>query len=100
MTGLQPALDLLAEALQQPEQRKQLLWNFREAVWQAPEAPSEQRVAWDILEALAYQLEFYEPCLEWREEDSSYYGDADVEAKIRLALRQLHAPANGPSEYP
>lgn len=99
MTELQAALDLLAEALQQPEHRKQLLWSFREAVWQAPEAPPEQAAAWDSLEDLAYQLEFYEPCLQWREEDSSYYGDAAVEATIRRALDQLHAPVSGPSEY-
>lgn len=45
----------------------------------------------EMLSELAYDLDFYEPNKEWREEGPNYYGDERLEEIIKLALQKLNS---------
>jgi hypothetical protein len=43
----------------------------------------------EMLSALAYDLDFYEPDEALRKQEPSYYGDERLEAEIKSVLRKL-----------
>lgn len=76
-------MDILKKILSDKFNRKQLVMQFQEQIWNGEGEENE------ILLELAYDLDYYEPDDELRKEDPSYYGDARLEEEIRLALQKL-----------
>lgn len=67
--------------------RKRLISDFQESVWRNNDADK-------ILSELAYTLDFYEPDLNLRNEDISYFGDERLEEELKLAMEALKEKAN------
>ena len=89
--SLEILIELLNEALAHPGRRQESIEKFQASMWKKP--PYTAPAAWiqEILGDLAYDLDFYEPDLESRQEDPSYFGDDQAEEKIRSALLKLKA---------
>ncbi len=79
---------ILLETLRYREQRKQLIEEFQKQVWNGTERLAEGPVS-EILEDLAYDLDYYVASPDLRREDSSYYGDERLELEIHTALSRL-----------
>ena len=79
---------LLRSALEEKSRRKALLAEFQRIVWDAP-PDFFIRAEEEIFGDLAYDLDFYEPNVNARQEDESYYGDDRLEEIIEHALREL-----------
>jgi len=79
---------ILLETLRYREQRKQLVEEFQKQVWNGTEQLPEGSIS-EILEDLAYDLDYYVAAPDLRREDSSYYGDERLELEIRTVLSQL-----------
>ena len=87
---LNESINLLLDALNQPSRRSELIKQFQQLVWNIPKSITEVNVwAWDTLQELAYDLDFYEPNAGLRSEDSSYFGDERVEEEIKSTLKKL-----------
>ena len=87
---IRPLVSILLSALHQADKRKQLIAEFQQRVWDAPEDLTATQ-EWEILRDLAYDLDFYEPDAKVRAEDSSFYGDERVEREIKTALKKLES---------
>lgn len=87
---IRPLVAILLSALHQADKRKQLIAEFQQRVWDAPEDLTATQ-EWEILRDLAYDLDFYEPDANVRAEDASYYGDERVEREIKTALKKLES---------
>lgn len=74
-------MEILYKILQNKTSRKELISEFQEMIWNA-------EVKNDLLTQLAYDLDFYEPDDELRKEDSSYYGDVELENLINEVLKK------------
>lgn len=95
-TSVQSLVAILLSALYKLDRRKQLLNEFQQKIWDAPEdflASPEGEILCD----LAYDLDFYVPDITSRAEDASYYGDERVEEEIRSALKKLNVETTNPS---
>ena len=79
---------ILLETLRYREQRKQLIEAFQKQVWNGTEHLPEGPVS-EILEDLAYDLDYHVAAPDLRREDASYYGDERLELEIRTALSRL-----------
>jgi hypothetical protein len=88
MASTEMLIGLLTEALRRPELRRQLIRDFQELVWRNSGHTGEE-AAWQILADLAYDLDFYEPDQNLRNEDVSYFGDERAELEILIALKRL-----------
>ena len=88
LTSLQFLTDMLARALNQPDQRTQLISEFQRIIWHAEDLPD----SWEytLLRDLAYDLDFYEPDVKARNEDASYYGEERLQIEINEALEKLN----------
>ncbi|WP_126972914.1 hypothetical protein [Gynurincola endophyticus] len=69
--------------------RMELIKSFQNKVWEDESIKDETLN--EILSGLAYDLDFYEPNEDWRNEDPSYYGDDRLEKEIRIAIQKLQA---------
>ena len=86
--SIEKLVTILLEMLRYQEQRKQLVEEFQKQVWNTSEHLPEGPVS-EILEDLAYDLDYYVAEPDLRREDSSYYGDERLELEIRTVLSQL-----------
>lgn len=75
-------MELLEKILTDKSNRKQLVSEFQELIWNDENAS-------EILSELAYDLDFYEPDENLRRQDQSYYGDERLEEEIKSALQKL-----------
>jgi hypothetical protein len=75
-------MEILEKILTDKVNRKQLISEFQELIWNDENAN-------ELLSELAYDLDFYEPNEEWRKEDSGYYGDEKLENEIKSAIQKL-----------
>lgn len=67
--------------------RKEQIKKFQEVVWN--DETIEDVVLNNILSTVAYDLDFYEPSKNLREESLSYYGDKRLREEINSALVKL-----------
>jgi len=90
MATVEQLLALLVLALREPLRRKESIGKFQKIVWEGldPALPAKVR---DLLRDLAYDLDFFEPRREVRNEDEAFYGHERVEREIRDALEKLRA---------
>jgi hypothetical protein len=75
-------MDILKKILTNKADRKQLISEFQELIWN-DEHPNE------VLSELAYDLDFYEPNEDLRKEDSTYYGDDRLEEELNIVIERL-----------
>ena len=75
-------MEILEKILTDKANRKQLICEFQELVWNDENAS-------EILSELAYDLDFYEPNEEWRKESLIYYGDDRLEEIVKTAIQKL-----------
>lgn len=75
-------MEILEKILTDKLNRKQLMNDFQEAVW-------EDENDDEVLSDLAYQFNFYEPNDLYREEDLGYFGDDRLEEIIKEAIEKL-----------
>lgn len=75
-------MEILEKILVDKINRKQLISEFQELIWNDENAN-------EVLSELAYDLDFYEPNEKWRNEDQSYYGDEQLEEEITIVLQKL-----------
>jgi uncharacterized membrane protein YgaE (UPF0421/DUF939 family) len=73
---------ILENILKDKASRQQLIAEFQELIW-------NEKNANELLAELAYDLDFYEPNEELRKQDSSYYGDDQLEEKLRIVVKEL-----------
>ena len=78
-------MEILEKILKYKLNRKELVKQFQEQVW------NNQITRNEILLDLAYDLDFYEPDSALRSGDPSYYGDEKLEEEVKLALEKLKA---------
>jgi GGDEF domain-containing protein len=75
-------MEILEKILTDKVNRKKLISEFQELIWNDENAS-------EVLSLLAYDLDFYEPNIELRKEDPSYYGDERLEEEIKLVINKL-----------
>jgi len=75
-------MEILEKILQDKQNRKVLIKEFQELVWNDNNAN-------EILSELAYDLDFYEPNEEWRKECQSYFGDDRLDEIVKAAKQQI-----------
>lgn len=75
-------MEILEKILTDKANRKLLICEFQELVWNDENAS-------ELLSELAYDLDFYEPNEEWRKEDPSYYGEERLEQEIITVIQKL-----------
>jgi hypothetical protein len=76
--------------LSESSERATLISEFQNLVWSERGKRYGTNAEIDeILNNLAYDLDFYEPNATWRKESPSYYGDVRLEQEIRSALQKL-----------
>jgi hypothetical protein len=99
--SLSDLIGLLQRALSNPAERVSAIKAFQNYVFESatpvPGATAEQ---WQVLNDLAFDLDYYEPDLKDRQEDPSFYGEQRAEVEIKEALEKLavSAPAPRPGE--
>ena len=74
-------MEILYKILDEKTSRKELISEFQEKVWSSE---SED----ELLSQLAYDLDFYEPVDRLRSEDSSFYGDEELESLLKAVLKK------------
>ena len=85
---------LLELALSSRKERVSAIKAFQDYVWdKSTLIPGATDAQWDILDELAYDLDFYEPNPDYRIEDPSFYDDQRLEIEIGEALRKLREDA-------
>lgn len=78
-------IDMIRRILEDKLHRDQHIRQFQEIVWgQDGEGPY-----FEILGALALDLDYYEPDERMRREDPSFYGEDRLEREVLQALREL-----------
>lgn len=75
-------MEILEKILNDKANRKQLISEFQEFVWNDDNAN-------ELLSQLAYDLDFYEPNEDLQKEDQSYYGDERLEKEIKSVIQKL-----------
>lgn len=82
---------LLEEALSSPTARLECIKRFQDYVFHHAEPiKGANPQQWDVLNDLALDLDYYEPDVEKRREDSTFYGDERVTEEIREALGKVN----------
>ena len=69
-------------------ERTAMVKAFQKTVWNNEEGDPDKRQR-RILDQLAYDLDFYEPDIDRRREDPSFFGAEKLEAIVREALESL-----------
>lgn len=85
---LENIVTVLLQALREPLSRKELVSKFQATVWEGLDATIPASVR-NVLEDLAYDLDFFEAVPTIRAEDPSYYGHRRLEEEVRAALLRL-----------
>ena len=67
--------------------RVKIIKEFQDEIWNDENIQDEKLNM--LLNEIAYDLDFYEPKEEWRNESSSYYGDDRFEQIIRHFMNEL-----------
>ena len=76
-------MKLLKQILKNKQNRKTLIKEFQEIIWNDTNANN-------ILSELAYDLDFYEPNKQWQKEDINYYGDDKLEEILKTTIQKLN----------
>jgi hypothetical protein len=71
-------------------ERLELVSQFQEEIWNGSEY-NDDDPAYEILNTLAIDLDYYEPNLGWRMEDKSFYGDDRLKELIQAAIIELQS---------
>lgn len=85
-------INLLEHALNDPENRMRFVRRFQELVWDSPEFPEDDGTG-ELLVELADELDYYVPDPVLRAEAVAYFGDSELETKLRSVLQVLR-PGN------
>jgi hypothetical protein len=85
---------MLLEILRDAGNRTERVASFQKEVWNL-KALSEEFPQLRILRDLALDLDFYQPNPAKRREESSAYGDEQLESKIGAVVRELTEPNKG-----
>jgi hypothetical protein len=80
-------MEILNQILISKSNRKQLIKEFQNQVWNERINVSESIN--NILSELAYDLDYYEPDDLLRSQDNSYFGNDKLEQKIQIALKKI-----------
>ena len=83
-------LELLREAVAQPDKLPTLVPKFQDLVWHS-EVSFPTQAAKETARVLAYDLEYYASDPTHRADDSSYFGEDRAVGEIRSALRVMEA---------
>ena len=67
--------------------RKEIIMLLQNEIWNG-EVIADKTLS-EILQELAYDLDFYEPNKGWKEEDPSYYGNKRLEEIIKIGILKL-----------
>ncbi|MBK9168353.1 MAG: hypothetical protein IPM24_12910 [Bryobacterales bacterium] len=83
-------IGLLQQALSDRTERAAAIKALQNYIFESPTpVPGANAEQWRILNDLAYDLDYYEPDPQDRQEDPTFYGEERVEAEIREALEKL-----------
>lgn len=82
---------LLHEILEKPEKRLENINRFQNMIWDAKEPMIEDKILWDDLCNLAYDIDYYEPDIDERKEEPSYYGESRLQEEVHAILNK-HEP--------
>jgi hypothetical protein len=81
-------MKILYDILNNRQERGALVRRFQEYIWNGnPKFKSLQEE--NILQDLAYDLDFYQADEKLRREDASFYGDEKLEQEVKLAITKL-----------
>jgi hypothetical protein len=80
-------MEILEQILLSKTNRKQLIKEFQNQVWNKHIDVSESIN--NILSELAYDLDYYEPDDILRTQDNSYFGNDKLEQEIQIALKKI-----------
>ena len=87
-TTLAEFVQILGEISKIPENCQSLIKQFQNLIWEE----KDLRVSTEeltILKDLAYDLDFFEPNLEIRREDGSFFDEGKLKAEIIKGLKKL-----------
>jgi len=87
-------VSMLKEVLVERSKRQSLIKSFQQEVWNV-KMGEKQSKALEILQELAYDLDYYVQDAELRQEDPTYYGDDRLVEEINSALKQIERCKNG-----
>ena len=80
-------MEILKQILISKSNRKQLIKEFQNQVWNKHINVSESIN--NILSELAYDLDYYEPDDILRSQDNSYFGNDKLEQEIQITLKKI-----------
>lgn len=83
-------IDMIRRILEEKSNRDQHIKQFQEVIWNR----NDEGPYFEILGALALDLDYYEPDEKMRQEDSSFYGDDRLEQEVLRALKELEKLEN------
>jgi hypothetical protein len=93
--SLSDLVGLLQHALLSPAERIAAIKAFQNYVFEsATPVPGASTEQWRILNDLAFDLDYYEPDPQDRQEDLTFYGEQRVEVEIKEALEKLTQAAS------
>ncbi|MBK9247774.1 MAG: hypothetical protein IPM69_06565 [Ignavibacteria bacterium] len=81
-------LRVLEQILSEKQNRKKLVFEFQESIWNDTHLQIEEPLLENLSE-LAYDLDFYEPDENMRSESISYFDDNHLEQVIRQAITKI-----------
>lgn len=85
-------IEILRRIIEEPDNRIMLIDEFQTEIWEGKERV-ENPILRNILGELAYDLDYYEPDQQKRNEDWSFYGDDKLESEVRDAIRKIEGLA-------
>jgi len=71
----------------QNSERIELVKELQNEIW-SDESIQDEKLN-EILSALAYDLDFYEPNEEWKKGSPNYYGDERLEELLKLGIQKI-----------
>lgn len=83
---LDELLTILNIILELKDNKIELIRKFQNQIWNI----NESNIECEILNELAYDLDYYEPDLNLRKEDPSYYGEDILLHKIKSTINRLN----------
>jgi hypothetical protein len=83
-------INILEQIISDSFQRESLIEDFQNKIWNE-EFIASAEVA-EIYRDLANDLNYYEPTIEWRKEDPSYYGEDRLIQGLLSAISKIKKP--------
>jgi hypothetical protein len=83
--SIENSFKILNKILAEKNNKKKLIEDFQQSIWNS----TNNSTAHEILNELAYDLDFYETNEQLLKEDSSYYGDERLVKEIETAINKI-----------